>query len=165
MVKRPKRFWHVALLFVIVYVGLFGIALLYIDLCERPETDTIRIVTSTPSLGLTASVWVWDHLHWVLPVLMLGNVLALAGFWLRSEDRAATGCLIAYGILQSLMVVLGFIATWVVVNNSRLDCVVSTGPASNMPKSVADGFLFLVYSLPLLLLAARGGWALMKRKK
>ena len=49
MVGRSRRFWHVAFLAVLIYVGLFDATVLYIDLCERPETDTIRIVTSTPS--------------------------------------------------------------------------------------------------------------------
>ena len=165
MVKRPKRFWRVAFLVVLVYVGLFGSTIQYIKLCERPETDTIRIVTSAPSLGLRVSVWVWDHLDWVLPILMLGNVLAAVGFWLRSEDRPAAGCLTVYGVLQFLMLILGFITTWVVVSNNRAGCIISTHSAGNMPKSVADGLVFLAYSLPLLLLAARGGWVLVKHEK
>ena len=129
MAGRSRRFWHVAFLAVLIYVGLFGATVLYINLCERPETDTIRIATSTPSLRLRASVWVWDHLHWVLPILMLGNVLAAVGFWLRLEDRPAAVCLIVYSVLQSLMLIFGSVATWVVVSNNRAGSIVSTGPA------------------------------------
>jgi hypothetical protein len=96
---------------------------------------------------------------------MLGNILALVGFWLRSENRPAAAYLTIYVVLQSLMVILGFITTWVVVSNHRADCLISTGPAGNMPKSAADSVVYLAYSLPLLLLAARGAWVLMKREK
>jgi hypothetical protein len=163
--KRPERFWHPAFLVVLVYVGLFGATIVYINLCERPETDTMRIITSKPSLGLTASAWVCDHLHLVLAVLMLGNVLAAIGFWLRSENRPAAVYLLAYGVLQSLMLILGFVATWVVVSNNRVGCIISTSAAGNMPKSVADSVVYLAYSLPLLLLAARGGWVLVKNRR
>ena len=162
MVRSPKRFWHIAFLVVVAYVGLFGSAVVYVNFFEHPESDNIRIVAAAPSVGLCASVWVWNHLHWVLPILMLSNVLAAVGFWLRSEDRPAAFWINVYGALQSLMLILGFITTCIVVSNNRLGCLTST-PAGDIPKSLADGLVFVAYSLPLLLLAARGGWILVTK--